>query len=195
MPTPIGRAWLVTPQAWRMITAVDVAILRAKAATSLFLLHFLNSAETLATCSAQASGTTRERITRRQIASLPILLPPEDVLLHFARIVAPMNEMMGKLRSLNRKLSQTLNLLLPKLISAKSASNSLKPRQSSRSYDPLSIPIPKKHWKLTRFDCSNHSGGSLPTATTRFVGRTRRWAGKRPSRSCWSGGSRPLSKS
>jgi len=117
MPTPIGRAWLVTPQAWRMITAVDVAILKAKKSTSLFLLQFLNSAETLAACSAQASGTTRERITRKQIASLPVLLPPAELRVHFEGLVKPINELMDKLRNLNRKLSQTRNLLLPKLIS------------------------------------------------------------------------------
>ena len=117
MPSPIGRAWLVTPQPWRMITAVDVAILTPKEATSLFLLHFLNSAETLAACSAQASGTTRARITRRQIASVPVLLPPEEVRVRFAGIVQPVNELMDNLRNLNRTLSRTRNLLLPKLIS------------------------------------------------------------------------------
>lgn len=117
MPTPIGRAWLVTPQKWKMITAVDVAILKAKEATSLFLLHFLNSTETLAACSAQASGTTRERITRKQIASLPVLLPPEELRAEFSRTAEPINELMDRLRGVNRKLSQTRNLLLPKLIS------------------------------------------------------------------------------
>jgi type I restriction enzyme S subunit len=117
MPSPIGRAWLVTPQRWRMITAVDVAILRPKPATSYFLLQFLNSPETLAACSAQASGTTRARITRKQIASMPVLLPPTELLVQFTEMVEPIYQLLDQLRNINTTLSPTRDLLLPRLIS------------------------------------------------------------------------------
>jgi type I restriction enzyme S subunit len=78
MPTPIGRAWLVTPQLWRMITAVDVAIVRTDPTRVLasYLVRAWNDDANLRRIAAQESGTTRPRITRRELAALPFLVPP-----------------------------------------------------------------------------------------------------------------------
>lgn len=119
MPTPIGRAWLVTPQPWKMVTAVDVAIATAETSktTPEFLLHFLNSDATLASFATQASGTTRLRITRRQIAAMPLLAPQPALADHFARIARPMNDLAAVHSRRNDVLRTTRDLLLPKLIS------------------------------------------------------------------------------
>lgn len=119
MPTPIGRAWLVTPKPWRMVTAVDVAIVEADVSKTSpeFLLHFLNSDATLAAFATQASGTTRLRITRRQIEALPLLAPPAALAHSFSEIVRPMNELVAVQTRRNETLRATRGLLLPKLIS------------------------------------------------------------------------------
>jgi len=119
MPTPIGRAWLVTPKAWKMVTAVDVAIATAETSKTSpeFLLHFLNSNATLASFATQASGTTRLRITRRQIAAMPLLAPPAALAQQFAKFIRPMNELAAVHSKRNDVLRTTRDLLLPKLIS------------------------------------------------------------------------------
>ncbi len=119
MPTPIGRAWLVTPKPWKMVTAVDVAIATAETSKTSpeFLLHFLNSDATLASFATQASGTTRLRITRRQIAAMPLLAPPPALAHQFAKIIRPMNELAAVHSQRNDVLRTTRDLLLPKLIS------------------------------------------------------------------------------
>jgi type I restriction enzyme S subunit len=132
MPKPIGRAWLVTSQNWRMVTAVDVAILEADSTKTSpeFLLHFLNSEQTLASFAGQTTGTTRPRITRKQIEAMPILAPTEEVSLKFRDIVKPMNDLRDLLAKKNTNLRTTRDLLLPKLISGElDVSHSLEPEE------------------------------------------------------------------
>lgn len=119
MPKPIGRAWLVTAQPWRMVTAVDVAIIaHAPEKTSPeFLLHFLNSDATLAAFAGQTSGTTRPRITRRQIAGMELLAPPSQLAHQFGDLIRPMNQAIALHTRRNANLRTTRDLLLPKLIS------------------------------------------------------------------------------
>jgi len=61
MPKPIGRAWLVTEMPWRMVTAVDVTILKPNDSRldRYFLLYHLNSESHLGHC---------ERRLRAQLA-------------------------------------------------------------------------------------------------------------------------------
>ena len=77
MPTPIGRAWLVTEMPWRMITAVDVTIARPnpEKVNPFYYLYHLNSENHLAHCVGRAIGATRPRIARKSMAELPILVP------------------------------------------------------------------------------------------------------------------------
>src|ERR1700682_5570514 len=91
MPTPIGRAWLATPMPWRMITAVDVAIIRTRTEVlhQLFLGLAWNEAANLQRIAAQASGTTRPRVTRRELVALEFVIPPIDHQLRFVKLVEP----------------------------------------------------------------------------------------------------------
>lgn len=119
MPKPIGRAWLVTSQQWKMITAVDVAIIDPDTVvtSSEYLTHFLNSDATLASFAAQASGTTRLRITRKQIAAMTLCAPPASLAHKFREVISPMNDKIAVLVRKNTNLRTTRDLLLPKLIS------------------------------------------------------------------------------
>ena len=78
MPDPIGRTWYVSDLASPAITAVDVAIIRTMqdVLSPNFLSYFLNSSRCLRFLGGLATGTTRKRIRRTDIALLPILLPP-----------------------------------------------------------------------------------------------------------------------
>jgi type I restriction enzyme S subunit len=119
MPTPVGRAWLATTMPWRMITAVDVAIIRPQTGVlnSLFLALAWNEPCNLERIAAQASGTTRLRITRRELAALKFMVPPIELQLRFANLVEPQTEMIQVLRLQIQNLRQTRDLLLPRLLS------------------------------------------------------------------------------
>ncbi len=119
MPTPIGRAWLVHKIPWRIITAVDVAIVRPDPTkiNPLFCVHHLNSPSNLEKTSKYAAGTTRPRITRRDLISLPILVPHLSVQLQFSELGSKTYALSNALREKCNNLRRTRDLLLPKLIS------------------------------------------------------------------------------
>ena len=119
MPSPIGRAWLVTKMPWRMITAVDVAIIRAnqRIIDPYYCIQWLNSPETLQIVEKQASGTTRPRITRRELSSMVILIPNLNIQKQYCSYASDLYALQTFLRKQNSILCQTRDLLLPKLVS------------------------------------------------------------------------------
>jgi type I restriction enzyme S subunit len=121
MPTPIGRGWLARKMPWRMITAVDVAIARPDkhSVNPVFLMHFWNQPSNLATIDKQSSGTTRLRITRRELCAITIPTPPTELQEYFSAKTRPMLDLCNSLRDKNSILRRTRDLLLPKLISGK----------------------------------------------------------------------------
>jgi type I restriction enzyme S subunit len=123
MPTPIGRAWLVTEMPWRMITAVDAAIAVAneELADPYFLTYYLNSPASLEHCERRAVGATRPRIARRELAALPLVLPSRRLQTHFREWVEPMNLQRTTLYRQNEKLRAARELLLPRLMSGELA--------------------------------------------------------------------------
>jgi len=77
MPDPIGRAWCVEVLAHRAVTAVDVAIVETDPSRLLpkYCAYYLNSPLNLRYAGSRASGTTRLRITRRDLSGFPIPVP------------------------------------------------------------------------------------------------------------------------
>jgi type I restriction enzyme, S subunit len=119
MPTPTGRAWLVTRMPCRMITSVDVAIAKVNAlvADPMFLLHHLNSDQNLSLVEKHQSGTTRPRISRSNLGLLPIRLPPLHLQHQFRNFATSTYELTTILRHANANLRGSRDVLLPKLIS------------------------------------------------------------------------------
>ena len=119
MPTPIGRAWLVTKTPWRMITAVDVAILRVnpELISNYYCVEHLNSPRVLHMSEVLATGTTRPRITRKNLSKISIAIPPKALLRQFDEFVSKTYELSHSLMKKNANLRATRDLLLPRLIS------------------------------------------------------------------------------
>ena len=119
MPKPIGRAWLVYEQPWRMITAVDVTIARPDqtAVDPLYYLYHLNSQTHIARCELRATGATRPRISRKTMGALPIFRPPMTLQLTFGQITSAKNEQRNILTGQNKVIARARDLLLPRLMS------------------------------------------------------------------------------
>ena len=119
MPKPTGRAWLVTEQEWKMITAVDVAVIKTDTtlAHPQFLVNHLNSPAQLDLVEKHTTGTTRPRISRSALSNLNLCLPPIEIQNLFGTISDTLYTEMVSLRKMNINLGRTRDLLLPKLIS------------------------------------------------------------------------------
>lgn len=74
---PVGRACLAPDLGTRMVTSVDVAILRVPTpvADSRYLNYWLNSSANLDLLDSIARGGTRQRVSRDQLGSVPVSLP------------------------------------------------------------------------------------------------------------------------
>ncbi len=118
MPRPTGRGWMVTPMPFRMVTAVDVTIVRADQSRvePYFLLHHINSDQNVGRCEANATGATRPRISRKNMGNLAIVLPLMELQHQFAEIASENNLLRDNLFKQNESLAQARDLLLPRLM-------------------------------------------------------------------------------
>lgn len=121
MPKPTGRAWLVTPMPWRMVTAVDIAIIKVdpEKYEPHLLTNFLNSRANLSYVEKLTIGSTRSRLARRDLAAIPLLIPPKSLQEKWRGFAGGSYATIVKLREQNIALAMTRDLLLPKLMSGK----------------------------------------------------------------------------
>ncbi|ABU70107.1 restriction endonuclease subunit S [Vibrio campbellii] len=76
---PAGRAAILPDTGFRMVTAVDVAIVRREECyDSYFLMSYLNTAECLKVVSEGVSGTSHKRISRANLVKVNIPFPSID---------------------------------------------------------------------------------------------------------------------
>jgi len=96
MPDPLGRAAIFPGDALSCVTVVDVCIARTghDAINHRWLMHFINSPVFRANIAALQSGSTRKRISRRNLASLQLPIPPSN---EQRRIVAKIEELFSDL--------------------------------------------------------------------------------------------------
>lgn len=80
LPDPVGRACIVPDTAQKMITAVDCSIVRVQQASidPKFFVYYSQTQEYLRAVDDLCSGTTRRRISRKNLGNVPVPLPPLD---------------------------------------------------------------------------------------------------------------------
>jgi type I restriction enzyme S subunit len=105
MPDPIGRACRITDVGKRMITAVDCCIVRVdeKINDSDYLLHLLNSKEFLAKATSLASGSTRQRVSKKVLESVLVPIPNRQVQ---TTIAEKLNSILHNITSVATKLAK-----------------------------------------------------------------------------------------
>lgn len=77
LPDPIGRACLIPSVPYRMITAVDCSIIRFKKEINpKFFIFYSKSLRYLQDIKSEEKGATRKRISRSNLSSIKIPIPP-----------------------------------------------------------------------------------------------------------------------
>jgi len=77
LPDPVGRACILPDTGEKMITAVDCSILRLNKNTSPnFLNYYTQSNSYLSEVEQKTTGTTRKRISRKNLGLVKVPLPP-----------------------------------------------------------------------------------------------------------------------
>lgn len=118
MPEPLGRACIVPSHLGRAVTAVDVAILRIVRddVDPRYVMWAINSPQFHAQVVGQQSGTTRKRISRKNLSALLLPIPAlaEQRLIvdaledHFSRLGAAEDYLAAALRRAQGFLSAKL---------------------------------------------------------------------------------------
>ena len=108
LPEPVGRACIVEDMGCRMITAVDCSIVRfTNEVDSRFFIQYSQSSDYQAQVSAQLTGTTRARISRKHLSSVLIPCPPLSVQ---REIVARLEKELGEADKLAAKFKRVAEL-------------------------------------------------------------------------------------
>lgn len=78
MPDPLGRACIFPGDPQAAVTVVDVCIIRLNAEThdNRWLMHCLNAPQSRCQINSFANGTTRSRISRKNLEKIRIPVPP-----------------------------------------------------------------------------------------------------------------------
>ncbi|WP_425259246.1 restriction endonuclease subunit S [Rubrivivax sp. RP6-9] len=110
MPDPLGRACLMPALEQRCVTVVDVAALRVDPllANNRWAMHTINAPQLRAEIDAQASGTTRKRISRGNLGNLQVPLPPEA---EQKRIANKLDTVLTRVNAVNTRLARVASML------------------------------------------------------------------------------------
>jgi len=86
LPAPVGRACIIPKMPYRMITAVDCTIIRFLTNKILgrYFVYFTQSQNYQNQIDRHIAGSTRVRISRKNLESIMVSLPPLDVQKHIA---------------------------------------------------------------------------------------------------------------
>ena len=110
MPDPLGRACIFNGDAKPCVTVVDVAIVRTgiNGVTPKWLMFIINSPQIRSKILSLQSGTTRKRISRKNLSKITFPLPPLN---EQKRIVEKIEELFSLVDSAKKTLEKTQVLL------------------------------------------------------------------------------------
>jgi restriction endonuclease S subunit len=116
MGDPIGIACILPHLSYPAITAVDVTIIRSKKemGNQFFILYSLNSKPIRRQIEAFATGSTRRRISRKNLEKIKIPLPPLETQREIVEKLSAVQEYKKKLIEQKSKLKELFESVLNK---------------------------------------------------------------------------------
>ncbi|MCY3787262.1 MAG: restriction endonuclease subunit S [Gemmatimonadetes bacterium] len=118
MPDPLGRACMFPRRLGKFVTVVDVAVIRPGSGSvdPSWLMWSINSPQASSQIDEHQSGTTRKRISRKNLARVKLAVPP---LAEQSRIVAAIEEHFSRLdavESTQRQIIRKIDILKSSLL-------------------------------------------------------------------------------
>jgi len=99
------------------VASTGFAVLTARAVPWSYLFAVVTTDAFVSYLVNHATGSAYPAVTGRTFEQAPLIVPDENSVAAFHRVVGPMHQLVAKLRSMSRNLRQTRDLLLPRLIS------------------------------------------------------------------------------
>jgi type I restriction enzyme S subunit len=117
---PAGRTIILPDVRHRMVTAVDVTIIRpdVKSFDPVFLMTQLNSPKTLKVVNENVSGTSHKRISRRNLENTTFLIPELNEQIKIGRYFDNLNKLIINQQEQLKKLNNIKKACLSKLFVA-----------------------------------------------------------------------------
>ena len=118
MPEPLGRACLFPATEQKAVTVVDVCVIRGKPENfnPKWLMHFINSSEFRGDIAALQSGSTRKRISRGNLSTIELPIPPRKEQDRIAEkievLLSDLDQGVAELKTAQEKLTQYRQTLL-----------------------------------------------------------------------------------
>ena len=115
LPDPVGRACIVPDKKERMITAVDCSILRVEKTIvrSEYLRYFLQSPSYFNQLSGRLAGTTRVRISRKNLEKVTLNIPGKDIQ---ERVVTVLDHVERVIKSRQKELQKLDELIKARFV-------------------------------------------------------------------------------
>lgn len=173
MPDPLGRACIFPGDEKPCVTVVDVCIIRLPpdVIDPEWLMHYLNSPFMNKQMSQFATGTTRARISRRNLGQVDIQLPP----LAEQRRIAAILDHFERLRANQRQVVEKLDDLIESLFNSSFGPGGWPSKPLASLADVTDCPHSTPHWTSSGEVCvrtSNLVRGGWDWTDKRFVSPT-----------------------
>lgn len=129
LPEPVGRACIIPPKKERMITAVDCTICRVDESivSKEYLCYFMRSNAYYTKLLGSVTGTTRKRISRKNLGNIELEIPPKE---EQTDVVSQLERLINVINSRNKELQ-----LLDDIIKARFVEMFGDPRTNSKGFE------------------------------------------------------------
>lgn len=146
MPDPLGRSCLFPGDPQDCVTVVDVCIVRPNhdGVSARWLSHFINSPQVRSAIHRLQAGSTRKRISRKNLGTVQVLIPPTNeqhrIVSAIESYFTRLDDAVATLERVQRNLKRYRASLLKAAVEGRLVPTEAElARAEGRSYEPASV--------------------------------------------------------